>query len=164
MTYPQITHTPPKNLSDLVGAHGKSPWNPSRKAITRVPDPLPPPISCSLCGGPVDVSHHDRIYGRAYSDWPWVYACTCCDARVGMHPFTPFPLGTMADADLREARKTSKAPFESIWKSGAMQRGDAYAALASHMGIPISACHFGMFDHAQCAIALVWALGQKAGK
>lgn len=136
----------------------KTPWNPSRKATARVRDPLPAPTHCPFCGADVGIVHHDDLYGRAYSDWPWVYRCTDseCDSHVGMHPFTNIPLGTLANAKTRAARKACKPAFERLWlgRDAKMNRADAYAALAKELGIPRRGCHFAWFDADMCEAAV----------
>lgn len=128
----------------------RDPWNPSRSAIARIKDPMQPPAHCDCCGGSVRIAHHREIYGgRSFGEWPWVYACDC-GARVGMHPGTNIPLGTMADAKTRDARKACKPAFEAIWRHGHMTREEAYEWLAIQLRIHVSKCHFGMFSAAQC--------------
>lgn len=135
----------------MISDHVKSPVNPSRKAIARVDNPLPIPTCCPYCQAPVVIKGHAEIYnGHAYGDWPWVYGCSACDARVGMHPFTNLPLGTLANEQLRKAREQHKKPFEAIWRGGHLSRADAYAWLAQMMGLTKAACHFGLFDLDQC--------------
>ncbi|EDR6629479.1 hypothetical protein XS22_001878 [Salmonella enterica subsp. enterica] len=131
----------------------KTPSNPSRKATKRVSNPLPVPTECIFCSGAVRIGTHEEVYGRDYSEWPYVYICESCRAYVGLHPFTSIPLGTLADQKTREARKTCKLPFEQIWKSGQMTRSQAYQWLAEKMGIPVTECHFGWFDVEQCKSA-----------
>lgn len=137
----------------------KTPWNPSKKATKRVKNPLPAPAECNCCndwetGKPlsdcIEIVEHKEIYGRNYGDWPWCYRCENCGSYVGMHPFTAIPLGTLADGPTRQARKESKAPFESLHKSGRISRSRAYEMLAEKMGIPKEECHFGWFDAEQC--------------
>lgn len=99
------------------------------------------------------VLSHEDVYGRAYDDWPWVFACTQCMARVSMHPFTDIPVGTLADEELREVRKRCKAPFEAIFRDGRMSRTQAYQALAKRLGISVDECHFGWFDAEMCVRA-----------
>lgn len=140
-----------------VVPHQKTPWNPSRKALKRVGPSLPIPRSCPFCQSKVKISTHKEVYGKDYGDWPWVYRCEHCDAQVGMHPFTNLPLGTLADKELRNARKRCKAPFESLWRNQQMSRSEAYSALAEHLKISVSACHFGWFDAEQCEEARKWA-------
>ncbi|KUZ70708.1 hypothetical protein WI38_32700 [Burkholderia ubonensis] len=129
----------------------KTPWNPSRRATARVKNPLPPPTTCRYDGGPVEMVSNAEIYGREYGEWPWAFLCRTCRAYVGMHPFTSIPLGTLADAPTREARKRAKAAFNPTWDSGGMTRTDAYAWLAAQLGIEnVEECHIGWFDVATC--------------
>ncbi|MDR9889879.1 zinc-finger-containing protein [Pseudenterobacter timonensis] len=132
----------------------KTPSNPSRKATARVKNPLPAPTQCHHCSGLVRIGTHEEVYGRDYSDWPYVYLCEGCGAYVGLHPFTAIPLGTLADKRTREARKSCKLPFERIWRSGRMSRTEAYKWLADKMGIPTDECHFGWFSAEQCQTAM----------
>lgn len=139
---------------------GPTPWKPSRRAAARVKNPLPAPTTHDVCGGPVGIVHHDQVYGRPYSDWPWMYRCSTCGASTGMHPFTSIPLGTLADRALRTQRKECKQPFEVVWQSGRMSRDEAYQALAKHLAIPLESCHFGWFDSATCNKARAWAVAE----
>lgn len=125
----------------------------SRKALRRVKEYMTPPNQCRYCGGPVRLINHSEIYGREYSEWPYLYDCRTCDAYVGLHPQTDLPLGTMADAELRSARKTNKAKFISLMKNRGWDRDKAYSWLALEMGICKGACHWGWFDSDQCVRA-----------
>lgn len=153
----------PAEFRELIGDHGKSPWNPSRKATARVVNPLPAPERCA-CGRPVEIFHHLQVYGREFSDWPWMYRCEPCDASVGMHPFTNIPLGTLANKALRETRKACKQPFELLWQTGRMDRAAAYGGLARHLRIPVEECHFGWFDAETCQRARDWAVKSLRGQ
>lgn len=128
----------------------------SKTAERRVRDRLPIPTSCPHCHGVVVFANNAEVYGRAYGDWPWLYLCqnAQCRAYVGTHPNTALPLGTLATADIRLARKKAKEPFDRLWQSGQMSRTNAYSWLAGKLGIPVAACHFGWFDAEQCAVAL----------
>ena len=138
-------------MSEAVATHDKTPWNPSRRAMARVKDGTDVPTCCPFCQGEVEIQHHRQVYGgRSYGDWPWMYVCTTCGARVGMHPFTSIPLGTLADGPLRTARNNCKPAFEALWRDGSMTRGDAYAWLATALGIPAAQCHWGLFDLDLC--------------
>lgn len=130
----------------------KTPWNPSRRATARVKNPLPQPTTCHYDGGPVEIVSNAEIYGREYGYWPWAFLCRTCRAYVGMHSFTAIPLGTLADAPTREARKRAKAAFNPLWESGAIaSRTDAYTWLAEQLGIENhEECHIGWFDVATC--------------
>lgn len=131
----------------------KTPGNPSRKAIARVLDRLPAPTICPHCGSAIKIVSNAEIYnGQEFGEWPWAYKCDgeFCDAYVGMHPFTNIPLGTLATHAMRDARKRAKAAFNPIWQSKCMTRSEAYAWLASQLGIPKGECHIGWFDVDAC--------------
>lgn len=80
------------------------------------------------------------------------YRCWPCDAHVGCHPDTTKPLGRLANAELREAKKAAHAAFDPLWTAGAKKgkRSAAYAWLADALGIDGKECHIGMFDVADC--------------
>lgn len=139
--------------------------------MARVENPLPPPIFCHHCGSRVEIKHHEEVYGKVCSEWPWVYRCADempgveCDAMVGMHPFTNIPLGTLATKPLREARQRAKALFEPLWineHDRIQSRARAYGWLAEQLGIPQEECHFGWFDLAQCARVIEILTARKA--
>lgn len=130
-----------------------TPSNPSEESKRRVRDPLPAPVCCNCCGGVVRVATHKEIYGKDYGKYPWAYLCVGCGAYVGLHPFTDIPLGTLADAETRQARNNCKKPFEKIWQSGMMSRTEAYRWLADKMGKTTAECHFGLFNKRECQAA-----------
>ena len=136
----------------------KTPLNPSRRATQRVKDPLPIPTLCPYCGARVELKTHLEVYGAEYGEWPFMYACGGCKARVGLHPFTAIPLGTLADQETREARKRCKPAFTRLTEKREWSRHQAYAWLAEQLGIPLAGCHWGMFDVATCERAqhLCW--------
>lgn len=118
-------------------------------------DVLPLPTTCRLCGAECKVVNNSTIYGKPYGEWPWAVLCTGCGAYVGLHPFTAIPLGTVALAPLREARKAAKRAFNPLWRNGAaMTRTEAYAWLAGELGLPVNECHIGWFEIDQCNAAI----------
>ncbi|WP_369597392.1 zinc-finger-containing protein [Rhodoferax sp. TH121] len=142
----------------------KTPWNPSRKAIARVTNPLPVPTECPHCGECCGIVNNSEIYGREYGEWPWAVLCSGCRAYVGLHPFTGIPLGTLATEPIRKARSAAKDEFNKLWQRGAMTRSAAYAWLAGALGIAnVNECHIGWFDVAQCD-AVIAAVKQKVSQ
>jgi len=132
-----------------------TPLTPSRRATARVLNPLPVPEVCQHCNAAVKLVNNSEIYGgREFGEWPWAYRCTGCGAYVGLHPFTAIPLGTLANSEMRNARKTLKEAFNPLWQHGSMTRSEAYAWLAQQMGISEGECHIGWFDVKQCTKAL----------
>mgnify|MGYP001597063774 FL=1 len=134
----------------------KTPWNPSKKATKRVKDPIDAPTKCPHCQGQVGIKKNSVVYnGKCYGEWPWIYMCLdrSCDSYVGMHPFTNIPLGTLANHEIREARKKAKAKFQSLSAGLDLRRDVMYQMLADEMGIKKKDCHFGHFDVQQCEFA-----------
>lgn len=128
-----------------------TPWNTSKHAVLSVTNPLPPPaLNCTYCGGIVDVYHRDEIENPPRNEWPWFYACADCGARVGMHPETDIPLGTLADARTRFARQDAKQAFHAYITQTKTHPKVAYSILALAMHIPVGQCHFGMFTIPMC--------------
>lgn len=127
----------------------------SRRALARVKDRIDPPTDCPHCGECVGLVSNAEVYnGREYGNWPYVYLCSGCRAYVGLHPDTDLPLGTLADEETREARKSVKPGFMRVCRDRfGGDRGAAYSWLAERMGIETKTCHFGFFDADQCAQA-----------
>lgn len=96
------------------------------------------------------------------SKWGKWYACTrfpACDGAVGCHKGTDRPLGTLADKPTRQARKEAHEAFDPLWQDGDMTRSEAYAWLASEMGL--GEVHIGEMSREECAqvVELVEAEG-----
>lgn len=109
------------------------------------------PTICRYCGSPVVFTSNAEIYGREYGDGK-CYLCRNCKAFVGVHPGTDTPLGTLANAELREWRKEAHFWFDRIWKKPTRitTRYNAYGYLARKMGLPREETHIGMFEIEQC--------------
>jgi len=127
----------------------------SRRALARARDRIEPPTSCHCCGGPVKLTNNRDIYnGQSFGDWPYVYRCAQCQAYVGLHPDTDLPLGIMADRQTIQARKDAKTVFQRVvLVKHNRDRKAGYAWLARALEIPLSVCHFGMFDNARALAA-----------
>lgn len=76
--------------------------------------------------------------------------CDPCDARVGCHPETNKPLGSLANAELRQWRQTAHEWFDPMWRVEGMPRSAAYRTLGEAMSLPAKLCHIAMFDVEQC--------------
>lgn len=91
-----------------------------------------------------------------------IWQCAPCDARVGCHPGTCAPLGTLADAQTRDLRVLVHQKFDRIWQEGheragvyrSIARRTAYRWLAAHLDITEAVCHVAMFDAEWCNDAL----------
>lgn len=122
----------------------------------RYPDWRDPPASCDCCHSQqVSFRSHDVLYGgKEYGDWPYIYYCEECEASVGCHPFSIYPLGIMADSATRSARATLHAIMDPMWKSGQYERGELYAKMAELLGLPKGVrFHTGSLSLAGCHAA-----------
>lgn len=122
----------------------------SPSAVKKVKDPLPKITVCYHCSGKVILTSNSFIYGKEYGPWPYCYACTVCDAYVGVHMNTHIPLGTLANREIREARKINKQKFIDMYKKKRMNKNQAYTWLAKQLQIPKSKCHWGWFGVEMC--------------
>lgn len=117
-------------------------------------------VVCDYCGnearmvGGLEIYPHRRDLAILK-----FYLCDPCDAYVGTHRNTnpPQPLGRLANAELRKAKKAAHAAFDPLWRSGRMNRHQAYKHLAQLMELPPKDAHIGMFTIEQChrVVALI---------
>jgi uncharacterized protein DUF3268 len=113
-------------------------------------------IDCPYCGYPAGLIDSIEIFSQSYG---MVWACRPCNAWVGVHKNDGKnrPLGTLADADTRHARKMAHKRFDPIWQSRLGKgkakwkvRSAVYKWLAGHLEIPVEQCHIAMFDLVTC--------------
>ena len=76
-----------------------------------------------------------------------MWLCPRCGASVGCHNNSRIPMGTMANAELRQNRQRAHAYIDPLWKSGYMSRTEVYQMLEEHFGCPV---HVGSSDMDQC--------------
>lgn len=106
---------------------------------------------CPYCGNSTALVRGSAIYPRIPElAAKWFYLCRPCDAYVGCHPGTTHPLGSLANAELRSARRRAHGAFDPIWHRGEMTRRDAYQWLATELNLSVCDCHIGMFDLETC--------------
>lgn len=112
-------------------------------------------LPCQYCGRPCTFFVNSApLYGGRKNYGP-MYACLKCDARVGVHPGTYTPLGTVANQRDRDARMAAHAAFDPIWRVGprrgrGKRRRWAYAWLSTALDIPMEYCHIGLFNSDMC--------------
>lgn len=78
------------------------------------------------------------------------YLCWRCDAYVGCHPNSEIPLGVLANAELREAKKEAHLAFDRLWKEGSTTRSKAYTILAMLLDIAPRDAHIGQMTPDMC--------------
>lgn len=90
------------------------------------------------------------------------WACTDCDTRVGCHPHSIIPLGTMAGQELRWWRTHVHELLDRVWKDirdkrkQRAKRDRAYERLATAMNLTREQCHIGSFTIEQCRQAAAY--------
>lgn len=110
-------------------------------------------LHCPYCGNKAELTTGEVLYPHRPDLFPFKFwACLPCDAWVGTHKNSKDhkPLGRMANAELRKAKRAAHASFDPWWHSGYMNRREAYSRLAELMGLAVEDTHIGMFDVEQC--------------
>lgn len=76
----------------------------------------------------------------------------CHKAHPAHSPGGDTPLGRLANAELREAKKNAHFYFDTLWRNKIKfnNRGRAYRWLADQLKIDAADCHIGMFDVEMC--------------
>jgi len=112
-------------------------------------DDLPVPENCRFCTGKVELVNNAAFYGGKEYGWPLAYCCSSCGARVGTHPGTDIPLGTLADKVTIKARIEAHDAIGQLWKGKtAWHRAQAHQALAKAMGRRVA--HISWMDEQEC--------------
>lgn len=112
---------------------------------------------CQYCQAPAELVDGTVIYpNRPDLKEKNFWLCVPCDAFVGCHKGGigygdgTRPFGTLADADLRLARKNTHLAFDVLWNTKA-ERRKAYRWLAEELQINEADCHIAMFNLERCA-------------
>lgn len=105
------------------------------------------------------------------------WLCTPCDAYVGIDELSGRPLGRLADAPLRAAKRQAHEAFDPLWRFGQVPRRKAYLILAWLLQMDPARTHIGLMNIKECMkvvelcsgrdplnlddyqIALTWARG-----
>jgi len=110
-------------------------------------------VVCPYCKRAARLVTGDALYrNRPDLAGLFFWLCAPCDAYVGTHNNSPDhkPLGRLANAELRDARKETHAFFDQLWRNGKMTRSAAYLWLAEQLNLPAKKCHIGDFDLPLC--------------
>lgn len=89
---------------------------------------------CPFCNNEAVWCENKEIYGRNYGKSYMCYLCKPCNAYVGCHNNTKNPLGTMANAELREWRMKVHAYIDPFWKEKGWNRQTVYRKLSEALG------------------------------
>lgn len=120
----------------------------------------PPPVPiCPYCGREANLMRNSAALYHGHDYGPmWVCLRPTCEAWVGTHKGTERPLGRLANAELRKAKRDAHAAFDRLWQ-GKMKRDGvtkqeamaaAYRWLAGQLEIDRKETHIGMMNPDQC--------------
>ena len=137
----------------LAKLHNKNKTNPAQYNLV-----------CPYCGIRSQLVNGTVIYPHRYDlrDKNFYY-CKDCNAYCGCHGGTTKPLGTLANKELRTARRKAHEYFDALWINIRKthiwyNRSQAYADLAEYMELPSRLVHIGQFDLDQCKKVLGFKL------
>jgi len=115
-----------------------------------------PPI-CPYCNNEAELVDSIEVYGVSHGN---IWLCRPCEAYVGVHRNDDLnrPLGTLANAQLREWRRAAHSVLDPLWRKKIRKEGCSkaeawragYEWLSKQMGIPFERCHIGMFGLEEC--------------
>lgn len=100
-------------------------------------------IRCEYCGRPAVLRPASEIYHDAHRKG-YVYACSNypeCNSYVSTIPGTKTPMGTLANAELRQKRIKAHEAFDQIWQNGILSRDQAYRWIADIFCLPLYRAH-----------------------
>lgn len=108
--------------------------------------------TCPYCGRQATLRAATDVYGPRAANWQsdYVWQCAPCAALVSCHPGTIEPMGTLANAELRQWRRRAHDHFDTWRKRQGIRRSTAYRRLAKRMKLPDCRAHIAMFDVEQC--------------
>jgi endogenous inhibitor of DNA gyrase (YacG/DUF329 family) len=101
-------------------------------------------VYCPYCGKPALSVTGEKVYPHRKDLWKkQFFLCSPCEAYVGCHEQSGKPLGRLANAELRRAKKDAHSAFDPSWQSCSVTRTEAYAWLAEAMHLQKHQCHIG---------------------
>ena len=112
----------------------------------------PSGMRCPYCGKPLILRSADGIYHENPRN-TMLYVCKDypqCDTYVRTHPGTSVPVGTPANRELRALRNEAHRYFDQLYRSGMMNKQDAYLWLADFLQVPLSQAHIGYLGEYYC--------------
>jgi hypothetical protein len=110
---------------------------------------------CPYCGGQSHLQPEAFIYKGSYEGKNY-WVCEnypSCHSYVGTHghgQWMNYPLGRLANGELRKLKTQAHSLFDPFWKTGTYTRGHMYRWFQDNMQLPEALAHIGELDEAQC--------------
>ena len=120
---------------------------------------------CPYCNSVSKLWPASFIYGDMFLSDKNFWVCKkypTCNSYVGTHsnpPFQNFPMGSLADRELRETRLKAHTLFDHFWKSKVKTRNEMYKWFQKEMELDGKYAHIGELNLEQC-LDLIWKLNQ----
>ena len=127
--------------------------------------------SCPYCNGNITLVSSKFIYRY---DMGMIYLCEnypLCNSYVGVHKGTIYPLGRLANHELRTLKTKVHKLFDPLWNylldnkkinkltnkvyTKYEARNSVYNWLATELNIPVGECHVGFFDCDMCNKSII---------
>lgn len=106
-------------------------------------------VICDYCGQPAKLVDSSIVYNGLHFGKIW--HCAKCNAYVSTHKDSDEPMGTLANAELRQWRRKAHHAFDPLWRDKEKRtRRWAYEWLAQEMGLTKEQTHIAKFDVEQC--------------
>lgn len=102
---------------------------------------------CPYCKKEALWCENKEIYGKNYGKSYMCWLCKPCKAYVGCHNNSKKPLGTLANAELREWRKKVHKLIDPLWRDGTIGRRKLYQRISQQIG---KVFHTGESDIETC--------------
>lgn len=83
----------------------------------------------------------------------YLYVCDrypACNSYVAAHRATLRPMGSLADAALRNKRIRAHRAFDQLWRSGLMTKKEAYQWMQAEFGLHEDQAHIAQFGTYMC--------------
>ena len=109
-------------------------------------------IRCPYCGSLATKRPASDVYGKTTSKNKFLYVCDCyprCDSYVAANE-KGYPMGTLADKNLRKKRIAAHKSLDRLWKKGFMTKEQVYVWLQSKLDMSDKEMHIARFGEYYC--------------
>lgn len=110
-------------------------------------------IHCPNCGAKATLHPASFVYGNSRGTDKYLYVCDrypACNSYVAAHRATLRPMGSLADAALRNKRIQAHRAFDRLWRSGLMTKKEAYQWMQAEFGLHEDQAHIAQFGTYMC--------------
>ena len=120
-------------------------------------------IFCCQCGGDVvaRLTNQMEVYGHSGYGKRDFWICDSCENYVGCHPSTVEPLGVIATAEVRLARKEIHSKLDRLWQNGRATRPRVYAMLSEEIGKPYHTAEVTSVEEAKRVLEAVKKISKR---